>query len=284
MDIRKDSLNIDLQDAANKIGEFTKLLTFPIWGGNPDEMFWLELFGTFAEAYWNRFGKECPVLLDCAHWFPNYMLDNDGDYPLFYTFSFQAIKHLTTGDGGCLVCPDEESYIMARKLRWFGLDRDKKEDFRSEQNIQMAGYKYHMNDIAATIGLANLPHIEHNVRKQIDFIDDIPETKHYSKYFYLSPREAIGFPGASGWLCTLKCKDSKHLQKYLLKHNIESNPVHHRNDRHRCVGAYYNPDSVPNLNEIEGKYINIPCHWGLSYDEQKHIINTLENYDENLQV
>ena len=48
-------------------------------------------------------------------------------------------------------------------MRWFGIDRDKRnykgKDFRLENDIAEYGYKFHMNDISATIGLHNLPHI-----------------------------------------------------------------------------------------------------------------------------
>src|SRR5439155_15332209 len=79
-----------------------------------------------------------------------------GDY---VCWSFQAIKHLTTGDGGALL-PPAEQLERGRLLRWYGLDRRSTESFRCCQNIREAGYKYHMNDIAASIGLENLPHAE----------------------------------------------------------------------------------------------------------------------------
>src|SRR5205807_5156441 len=77
----------------------------------------------------------------------------------FACFSFQAIKALTTSDGGLLITPSEALCREARLARWFGLDRDNKLDFRSSQDIADWGYKFHMNDVAASIGLANYPHV-----------------------------------------------------------------------------------------------------------------------------
>ena len=76
----------------------------------------------------------------------------------------QAIKFLTSGDGGIVICPPETE-AEARVLRWFGLDRTKNESFRCTQNIQRAGFKYHMNDISATIGISNLDIAETYVKK-----------------------------------------------------------------------------------------------------------------------
>ena len=47
-------------------------------------------------------------------------------------------------------------------MRWFGIDRNKRSgsgDFRMEPDIPEYGFKFHMNDMNATIGLANLTHL-----------------------------------------------------------------------------------------------------------------------------
>ena len=39
---------------------------------------------------------------------------------------FQAIKHITSGDGGALVCKKNKNLAKkARIIRWFGIDRPK---------------------------------------------------------------------------------------------------------------------------------------------------------------
>ena len=54
-------------------------------------------------------------------------------------FSLQAIKHLTTGDGGLITLPNEKLYNRAKLLRWYGINRDKRnfkgKDFRLENDI-----------------------------------------------------------------------------------------------------------------------------------------------------
>ena len=77
----------------------------------------------------------------------------------FVCFSFQAIKHLTTGDGGLLACKNSEDAERAKKLRWFGLDRKYKGN-KWSQDITECGYKFHMNNIVASIGLEQMKHID----------------------------------------------------------------------------------------------------------------------------
>ena len=75
-----------------------------------------------------------------------------GDYGIF---SLQAIKHMTTIDGGVLTMRDLGRADEARRLRWFGLAKGVP---RTEVDITTPGYKYNMNNVAGVIGLAQLEH------------------------------------------------------------------------------------------------------------------------------
>jgi len=91
----------------------------------------------------------------------------------FTCFSFQSIKHLTTGDGGAIVVSETGAYMRAEKLKWFGMTREVPEGMsrlEHQMTYQMPewGYKFHMNDIAACIGLTNLDVAAYAVEKSID--------------------------------------------------------------------------------------------------------------------
>ena len=60
----------------------------------------------------------------------------------FTCYSFQAIKHLTTGDGGALVCYNDEDYKLAKNLKWFGYDRDSTKDESVKWKGQILGCRY----------------------------------------------------------------------------------------------------------------------------------------------
>src|SRR5205823_7083543 len=82
----------------------------------------------------------------------------------FVCFSFQAIKHINTGDGGALLCRDQDDYVRARRLKWFGVDRETRPAGKTVLNevpdIVEWGFKGNMNDIAATIGLEQMKHVD----------------------------------------------------------------------------------------------------------------------------
>ena len=77
-----------------------------------------------------------------------------GSHGNLATFSFQAIKHITSVDGGMIACLDQSFYRRAKLLRWYGIDRESnRKDFRCEADIAEVGFKYHMNDLSS-IGIA----------------------------------------------------------------------------------------------------------------------------------
>jgi len=149
---------IDPDSVASLITKRTRAVIAVDWGGTPCDYKRLRMLVP----------THIPIVEDAAH---AMLAGRQGrsiasfaaQDNIYVCYSLQAIKHLTTGDGGLLVCPSSEATERARKLRWFGLDRKSLADFRCAQDISEAGYKFHMNDIAAAIGLANLEHLDHVV-------------------------------------------------------------------------------------------------------------------------
>ena len=72
------------------------------------------------------------------------------------SFSFQANKNLTTAEGGCLVLNNEEEARLAEKYRLQGVTRGEYDAI----DCDVLGGKYNMTDMAAVIGLDQLPQID----------------------------------------------------------------------------------------------------------------------------
>ncbi|MEK7413086.1 MAG: DegT/DnrJ/EryC1/StrS family aminotransferase [Planctomycetota bacterium] len=80
-------------------------------------------------------------------------------------FSFHAVKNLAIGDGGMITCDNDAIADRLRRLRWMGIDRSTfarngGRSYQWEYAVDEVGFKYHMNDIAAAIGLAQLPTLD----------------------------------------------------------------------------------------------------------------------------
>lgn len=79
-----------------------------------------------------------------------------GSFGDFVSFSFQANKNITTGEGGCLVLNNAEEARLAEKYRLQGVTRSGVDGI----DVDVLGGKYNMSDILATIGLGQMKHLE----------------------------------------------------------------------------------------------------------------------------
>lgn len=111
VDINPKTLNMDLGDLESKISEKTKVIMLVHWGGYPND---LDKVKEIQEKCFNLYGFKPMVIEDSAHSFGSKFkgryIGNNGNITVY---SFQAIKHLTTGDGGGIFLPNDELYEEA---------------------------------------------------------------------------------------------------------------------------------------------------------------------------
>jgi dTDP-4-amino-4,6-dideoxygalactose transaminase len=87
-----------------------------------------------------------------------------GSFGDFVSFSFHANKNITTSEGGCLVVNDEREASLAEQYRLQGVVRTGHDGM----DVEVVGGKYNMTDIAARIGLGQLPHLDEFTAKRRD--------------------------------------------------------------------------------------------------------------------
>ena len=213
-----------------------------------------------------------PVIEDAAHTW-DVFLDKDitrGDY---ICYSFQAIKLLTTGDGGALICPNKEKEDEARILRWYGLDRTKSQSFRCTQNITRTGFKYHMNDINASIGIANIPEARESVNLHRNNSKYIINNVYNDKLILPTYDDTCSY-----WLFSMHVlDDKKKFASYLEENGISSSPVHFRNDKYDCT-KQFEEGELYGVTSFDKTQVCIPNGWWLSHEDLTHIVDVLNNY------
>ena len=278
-DTDPNTCNIDLEDVKRKITKNTKILTFVHWGGCPVDLDKVEEVKKYAR---DTFDIELSVVEDCAHSmgteFNGYKLGTY--YKNIAVYSLQAIKHLTCGDGGLIFLPNEELYKKAKLLRWFGIDREKRSlpgsDFRLEPDIPDYGYKFHMNDINASIGLQNLRFLQVNTDKcKLNGLYLNEKLKNIEGIELLKINEKSS---SSYWLFTLKVLNDRKNEfiNYMKNKNVVTSQVHARNDTHSCLKEF--KTSLPNLDEIEKEIVSIPCGWWLTERDLDYIVKMIKGF------
>lgn len=182
-----------------------------------------------------RYGFRPMIIEDCAHAigaeFNGAKLSNHGN---ICVYSLQAIKHLTAIDGGVITLPTQRLHERAKLLRWFGIDREKRSgngDFRMEPDIAEYGFKFHMNDVNARVGLANLPHLPWILRKCRE------NARYFDQHLVQLPGIELHAPLAPGtesswWLYTIRVPaDSRgRFFEHMKERGIVASAVHQRND------------------------------------------------------
>ena len=110
-------------------------------------------------------GRNLPVIEDAAHALPCSRDGREaGTVGTAGALSFYATKTVTTGEGGMLVTDSAEIADRARSMRLHGLTRDAWKRYSGGGSwyyeIEDAGYKYNLTDLAAAIGLVQLDRAE----------------------------------------------------------------------------------------------------------------------------
>ena len=82
----------------------------------------------------------------------------------FAVFSFHPIKNMTTGEGGMILCNDQERAKRMRRLRFHGISRDAWKRYSKggvpQYEVEEPGYKYNMLDLQAAIGIHQLARLQ----------------------------------------------------------------------------------------------------------------------------
>jgi len=265
-DVQPGTLNIDTDHVRRLVTDRTKALVCVHYGGLPCDM---DELRAIADAW------SIPVIEDAAHAVgATYRGRMIGELSEFTMFSFQAIKHITTGDGGMVVLADRALRAQADRVRWFGIDRSAKQLGIWENDIREVGYKYQMTDIAAALGLAALDEIDATLalRRTLfgrynDGLRDIPGVSFIGGDY--TDREH------AAWMCTVTVDRRRDLQRKLLEHHIESNQVHYRNDRYSIFGG--RRSDLPHMDAVEDRYLVLPLHTHMSVEDVDRICDVMRS-------
>ena len=265
----KEDFNIDPESIEDLITEKTKAIIVVHWGGYPCDM--KKIYAIVRK----HIGLK--IIEDCAHAYGSSYLGHPmGDcyYSDYAMFSFQAIKHLTTVDGGALCCKFERDYKRGKLLRWYGIDREgPRSDFRCEDDIAEWGYKFHMNDVCATIGIENMDFAQENVfiaMSNAAFYD-----KELSGLSGIEITQVETDRVSSSWLYTMLVENRSDFTHMMGSKGISVSRVHERNDKHTCFAKYQR--ELPGLESIIDKMICIPVGFWVTQEDRRYIVETIKS-------
>ena len=265
-DIQKDTLTMDMSDMESKITYNTAMIVTVHLGG---------LVTNIKEIIKIAQKHDLPIIEDACQ----ALGAKDVGYGDFTCFSFQAIKGMSTGDGGMLVCKKKSDYERAKRLRWFSIDREQK----IKKNWQAwdrrgitfdqeeIGYKYHPTDIDASIGLVALDDFDKNQAYRHKLVEVYRKELKDAKQVTL-----LKTGDNADWLFMgLISGNRDKFAERLRKKGIETNVAHIRNDIFTVFGG--KRLLLPNMNAIEKKYICLPLNNHVAEKDVRYICKVIKN-------
>ncbi len=198
------------------------------------------------------------------------------------TFSFHAVKNLATGDGGMITTPSREMDKRLRSLRWMGIskstrERETRAGYRWDYDIsEEGGFKYHMNDINASIGLVQLSklYMMNGKRRAVAKIYD--EAFHDSKLFRPLLQKPAGMTSYHNYCILLdpsivREKIITYLAEQGISTGVHYKPLYH----HPRYAPYGSGDDTPIAERIWPRILLLPCHPSMTAADAKRVARTI---------
>lgn len=266
-DIQYETGNIDPASIKQKISEKTKAILVVHWAGYPCDM--SEILK--LAKYYN-----IPVIEDAAHALgATYHNAPIGTISAFTCFSFQAIKHLTTGDGGAISFLDKNKMQDARRLRWFGIDRAGSSPTNlgeRKYNVKDVGFKYHLNDYSAALGLSNLN----------NFLERLAYVRWIDNFYREKLKDVSGITlfrqdkdrKSACWLFGIHTDSREEFISKMKRHGIPVSVVHRRIDRNEVFGRISEELEVQKLFDLT--QIHLPIHPNLTIENVEYIVQQIK--------
>jgi len=274
-DVDEDTLSADPQDIINKITKKTKAIIVMHYGGHPVNL--------------NPLVKICRqkniiLIEDCAHAMGSYYKNKHvGSFGNLGCFSFAAIKNITSGDGGMVVTKNKAQADKIRLLSWSGISsstwgryQKNKKTYKWQYQVKELGFKYQMNDIAASIGLVQLKKLSKNNKKRFQI------TKRYNQAFkninWLTTPIVKSWAKSShhNYVIKVPAEIRNQLIDYLSAKGIASN-VHYLPNHHYPMFNKF-PANVPVTEKVWQEIVLLPIFPDLTIQDQNKVINAVKAF------
>lgn len=266
-DIQYETGNIDPASVAEKITKKTKAIMCVDWAGYPCDLNELK---KIAEEYNLAFIEDAAHALGAKY--KGHYVGNIADCTCF---SLQAIKTITTGDGGIICVNDDEKYKAVVRRRWYGVDRAAVAPSifgGFNYDTFEVGYKYNMNNIAATIGVEQMKHAKNLLKRRKEIAGIYREA--FENHSKVNLFESKNDRQSANWLFSMHVQERDKFVRLMESKGIPVSMVHTRNDKLKIFGGKV--QKLPNMAKFSETMISIPIHHGLTDEQVDYIVSAIK--------
>lgn len=297
VDCAKDSYEMDYSKIEEKINEKTKAIIAVDLAGkiaNYEELYKIanrakEKFHPENDIQ-EKIGRVI-ILADGAHSFgAEQEGKKSGNIADFTSFSFHAVKNLTTAEGGAVTwknikgIDNEKLYKQYMLLSLHGQSKDALEKTKKgswEYDIEIPGYKCNMTDIMASIGLAQFERYPDLLRRRKEIIkmydEDLKDCNVEVLEHYNDDYKSSGHL----YLVRLLGKDEEYRNKLIQKLADVGIPTNVHYKPLPMMTAYkkmgFDIKDFPNSYEMYKNEITLPLHTLLTNEQVEYIIKKFKD-------
>jgi perosamine synthetase len=269
VDVRPDTVEMDVNDLESKITEKTKAVILYHIAGYP---------GPAKEIAAVCKKRNIVLIEDCNNSLlasrNNMLAGSHGDFAIY---SFYPNRQINTTEGGALVCRSREKADSARKLRRFGIDfktfRTDEGEIDPASNIPEIGWGMTLSNLCSALGCAQLNTVK--IRQN--------QTKNNAEKLQLLTKNIEGIKPIAiieggipaYWVFLLLAEHRDEMITILKQKGIMVSAIHQRNDIYSGFGVNQN-FRLPNTEYLQDHIIGIPCGWWLGDGDLERIAAALE--------
>ena len=269
-DVYSNTLNMDMEDVKRKISKKTRAIMPVHYSGLPCKMDGLFEIAKNDKIY---------IVEDAAHSFGSiYKGKKIGSFGDLTCFSFDPIKIITCGEGGAVTTNNDELAQIITKKRILGIDKDTWSRYKHERSwfyaVDTLGFRYHMSNINAAIGLVQLKKIDKFIARKKEIVkmydNGLEETLNVKLVFH-DYDNTVPF----NYIIKVK-KNRDELMKYLKENGIDSG-IHYIPNHLQPFFQKYSV-KLPVTEEIFEQILTLPLYYELSDSEVDKIINCIKDF------
>lgn len=266
-----NELTIDPSSIKQAINENTKAIIVMHYAGFPCRM--KEILEVASEY-------ELPIIEDAAHASGSFWQGKGlGCLGDIGCFSFFSNKNLSTGEGGMLVCEQDEIAEKIRLLRSHGmtsLTYDRYQGHAFSYDVVETGYNYRIDEIRSTLGLVQLEKLERNNKKRGEITQ---------LYWNAFRDQGIGLPFShlkqeqfSYHIFPIMVSSEVNRQEFMMElrdagiqTSIHYRPIHtFTNYKERHKGAW-----LPITDYVGSREVTLPLFPTMTEDQQDYVIENV---------
>lgn len=271
-EVSQEKLNIDIDDVKKRITKKTKAVIPVHYSGFPCDM---QSLLKMADE------KGLFIVEDAAHAFGSlYRGKMIGSFGHATCFSFDPIKIITCGEGGAIATPSRKLAKTIIRKRIMGIDKDTWSRYKNSRSwfyeVKGLGYRYHMSNINAAIGLVQLKKIGEFIARRRAIAKRYDEALSCIEGIKLIAKGGREEIAQFNYIIRVKKNRREPLMKFLKENGVETG-IHYIPNH---IQPFYKTSRTRLLitEKVADEILTLPLYYGMSDTDVNKVIDLMNDF------